>query len=186
METRSDFIESVKATIQDAYLSPNQDKLVETNLDARQNEFLMERPVHVKRSIAHVIYRFDPDNEILFPYLKPTEPLRRVCDYIIFADDGKDRFVFMFEMKKRSGSPGEQAAISQSFVDFILKRMDFKNGTSMASSVNYRKIGLKDTSAPQRLKTGGYASLSYDKDGYVLLQRDFDIYLGRLMDMPLE
>ena len=181
----SDFINEVRDTIQNAYLSPDQDKLVEENVDDRQHLFRMERPVIVNHAIAHVIYRFDPDREILFPFLKPSYPLRRVCDYIIFADDGCEKFVFLFEMKRRQGSPGEQAAISVSFVDFILKRMDFKNGTSIAPSVIYRKIGVKDTSAPQRLKTGGYASLSYDQNGYVLLHREFDIRLRILMDMPL-
>jgi hypothetical protein len=73
---------------------------VEENTDDDQNQFKMERPVIVKNSIAHVIYRFDSDKEILFPYLKPIYPLRRVCDYIIFADDGTDKFVFLIEMKK--------------------------------------------------------------------------------------
>ena len=185
MEVMSDFIDGVKATIQDAYFSPDQDKLVEENTDENRQVFKMERPVIGKRSITHVIYRFDPDNEILFPYLKPVYPLRRVCDYIIFADDGIEKFVFLIEMKKGQGTPGEQASISQSFVDFILKRMDYKNRTSIASTVKYRKIGVKDTSAPQRLKTGGYASLTYDQTGYVLLQKDFDIRLRLLMDMPL-
>lgn len=181
----SDFIDGVKATIQDAYLSPEQEKLVEENTGDNQQVFRMERPVIVKKTIAHVIYRFDPDNEILFPYLKPSFPLRRVCDYIIFADDGTDKFVFLIEMKKSQGSPGVQASISESFVEFILKRMDFKYGTSISSSVNYRKIGVKDTSAPQRLKTGGFASLSYDQKGYLLLQKDFKIHIRRLMDLPL-
>lgn len=181
----SDFIDGVKATIQDAYLSPEQDKLVEVNTDDNQQIFRMERSVIISNSIAHAIYRFDPDREILFPYLKPVYPLRRVCDYIIFADDGLDKFVFLLEMKRGRGTPGEQAAISESFVEFILKRMDFKNGTSIASSVRYRKIGVKDTYAPQRLKTGGYASLSYDQNGYILLHKDFDIRLRVLMDLPL-
>lgn len=180
---KSDFITGVKDTIQDAYLAPNQYKLVEKNFDVHQREFIMERTVHVKKTISHVIYRFDPDNEQLFPYLKPSEPLRRVCDYIIFADDGTDRFVFLLEMKKRKGAPEEQVAISQSFVEFILKRMDFKNGTS--TTVIYRKIGIKDTPAPLRLKTGGYANLSYNQEGYILLQKDFDIRLRNLMDLPL-
>lgn len=181
----SDFIDCVLSTIQDAYLSPDQNKLVEENTDENQQVFRMERPVNVKKSITHVIYRFDPDKEILFPYLKPSNPLRRVCDYIIFADDGIEKFVFLIEMKRGQGCPGEQAFITKSFVEFILKRMDFKNKTSMASSVKYRMIGIKDTPSPQRLKTGGYASLTYDDKGYVLLQKDFDIHLRRLMDMPL-
>lgn len=181
----SEFIDCIKETIQDSYLAPEQDKLVEENTDDNRHVFRMERPVIANRSIEHAIYRFDPDREILFPYLKPIYPIRRVCDYVIFADDGLDKFVFLLEMKRGRGTPGEQAAISESFVEFILKRMDFRDGTSMASSVTYRKIGIKDTYAPQRLKTGGYASLSYDQDGYVLLHKDYPIRLRVLMDMPL-
>ena len=181
----SDFIDSIKDAIQDAYLSPEQDKLVEENTDDEHNLFRMERSVIVNKSIAHIIYRFNPDKEILFPYLKPINPLRRVCDYIIFADDGKEKFVFLIEMKKGQGAPGEQAAISESFVNFILQRIDFKDGSSIASTISYRKIGVKDTSAPHRLQTGGYASLAYDQTGYVLLHKDFDVRLRLLMDMPL-
>ena len=146
----------------------------------------MRRNVVSYDGIEHLIYRFDPNDENLFPYFKEIKNLSKICDFIIFAQRADEIFVFLIEMKLASGSPEKQLEMSEGFAHFILTRVETLCGKINENKFFIRKIGLKDTACPQKMGTLGYPSLTYNKNGYMLLHKDFDVNLPLLMDASVD
>ncbi|MBR4263711.1 MAG: hypothetical protein IKQ48_03950 [Paludibacteraceae bacterium] len=144
--------------------------------------------------IEYLLYRFDDNcnnhkHPILFPYFKSGHDLNKNCDYIIFATNGdKSLYILLVELKSNQGAPLEQLCISETFVDFIIKR--FKAcGFDFTPILNVRKIGIKDRTGsscqPKDLTKG--TSYQYENN-YLLLsckntsrKQPFSIRLDRLL-----
>ena len=175
------FLDSVKRVLKDSYRIKT-NTLIENNKGSGGKHFKMERSVVSFKGVEYLIYRFDPDAESLFPYFKEIKDLSKICDFIIFAQRADEFFVFLIEMKLSSGSPEKQLEMSEGFVKFILTRVETLCDKIDDDKFFIRKIGLKDTACPQKMGTLGYPSLRYNKSGYMLLHKDFDVNLPLLMD----
>lgn len=182
----STFLDSIQKVLKDDYRSRNTSSLIENNKGSGGKHFKMKRQVVSYKGIDHLIYRFDPNDISLFPYFKKIKDLSKICDFIIFAQRGEEIFVFLIEMKLASGSPEKQLEMSEGFAKFILTRVETLSGKIDEERLFIRKIGLKDTACPQKIGTLGYPSLTYNKNGYMLLHKDFDVNLPLLMDAVID
>lgn len=176
-------IEQIKNILADKYISTDQTSVQEQNRDCKKKEFVMRRDVIGHSSIEYIIYRFDPDKIDLFPYFKDVKGLRKICDYLIFAEDSSRLFVFIVELKRHQGSPRVQLDLSECFVRFILEKAN-KVGIGIRKEINIRKIGLKDSGYSDKRRTTYYKDMQYEQDGYLLLQDKCPLRLALLMDLP--
>ncbi len=97
------------------------DKLIEENKDHLGVSFRMEVPIISEKSIAYKLYKFDQAGKTIFPYFKSGHGLRKVCDYILFAEAEAIMYVFPIELKKGTRhSAGKQLKASKAFVNYIL------------------------------------------------------------------
>nr|WP_325289726.1 hypothetical protein [uncultured Bacteroides sp.] len=176
-------ISRIKDILVDKYMASDQTSVQERNKDARGKEFVMKRDVVGHSSIEYVIYRFDPDKVDLFPYFKEIKGLRKICDYLIFAEDSSRLFAFIVELKKHQGSPRPQLELSECFVRFILEKAN-KVGRGIEKELHIRKIGLKDSGNSNKRRTTYYKDMQYEEGGYLLLQDKCPLRLALLMDLP--
>lgn len=175
----------IKRILHCKYLCPGS-KLVEENRDNKGKTFVMERSVISTNNVDHLIYKF-PETDPLFPYFNRVEGLHRICDYVIFAENRRTLFVFICELKLKTGTPWKQAQISETFVRFILSRIQVCSipGCSLSKQIAIRKLGIKETKGNRRT-TKGYAQKEFDAENYLLLQKNEKIYLDQLMDAPTQ
>jgi len=184
MASNSGEINKIKGLFKNKYVSNEQTIVQEINRDCKGRELIMKREVIGHSSLEYIIYRFDPDEIDLFPYFEEVKGLRKICDYLIFSEDKGRLFIFIVELKKRSGSPLVQLELSECFVNFILKRAE-KIGITINKEVHIRKIGLKDSQSSNKQKTTYYKDMQYDNNRYILLQAKCPIRLALLMDLSL-
>ena len=95
-------------------------------------------------------------------------------------ENNKGRGGKHFKMRRK------QLEMSEGFAHFILTRVETLCGKINENKFFIRKIGLKDTACPQKMGTLGYPSLTYNKNGYMLLHKDFDVNLPLLMDASVD
>lgn len=181
---RNKQLDKIEKILKTQYLSKDQNLIEEINLDAKGIPFKMKRTVVGHRSIEYKIYRFDPNDESLFPYFNPIEGLNKICDYIIFAENNAILCVFLIELKKGKGSPEKQLNISEGFVKFILDRAK-KVNCGIEKDVIIRKLGVKDTKLSPKRETGYFKNFTYDSNSYALLQSQTSLRLAFLLDAPM-
>ncbi|MBQ7820469.1 MAG: hypothetical protein IJZ42_12945 [Lachnospiraceae bacterium] len=182
---RNKQIDKIERILKTKYLAEDQNLIEEINLDSKGNSFVMKRTVVGHQSIEYKIYRFDPNDESLFPYFNPIEGLNKICDYIIFAENNAVLCVFLIELKKGKGAPEKQLNISEGFVKFILDRAKTVN-CGIEKEIIIRKLGVKDTRLSPKRETGYFKNFTYDSNSYALLQSRSSLRLAFLIDAPME
>ena len=162
-------LEIIRKLLEDAYISPEQEYIIEENTNHRWKPVKMKRQIAKHNNIDYIIYRFDPDKTNIFPYFKQIRGLKQICDYFIFAEDDKRFFVFLIELKKKCGSPISQLEASECFVNFMLERAK-RVGLKIEKDIFIRKLGIKDTNLAIKKGTEYFKNMGYDNDNYMLNQ----------------
>lgn len=157
-------------------------KVKEINKDIHGRQFEMSFEIIPPVDGDIVICRFDPDLIKIFPYFSQVKDIQKICDFFIFAQSGQKKFLFLVEMKKSSGSPQEQLIISESFAQFLLKRIAIAHNQQL-DDVQIRFIGLKESYKQQKAAFSAFKNLEY-KDRYVLLPCNNRIHLSKLINAP--
>lgn len=122
-------------------------------------------------------------NSKLFPYFQEEQGLLSMCDYILFVEDDNKMFVFLVELKDSSHHSKKQTLIAQSFAEFLVSRIKaIRDEALFSKDIEYRKIDVK--SRCSKMTTKGYASLSYDPDGYTVLPDYHKFYIKQLKELP--
>ena len=94
-----------------------QNVLIEDNVDNRRQKFVVEYNIVSDRRTNYLLYRFDKD---AFPFFKDISGLKKSSDYILFAENDEDFYVFVIELKKGNESANKQLKASEEFVRFII------------------------------------------------------------------
>ena len=73
------------------------------------------------RNCTYRIYRFDPNNNEIFPFFstKKGTNIRDICDFFIFVQHKGKLYVLIVEHKSGSGSSTTQLDASKCFIDYI-------------------------------------------------------------------
>ena len=180
-----DQLQKIQNVIKEEYLSKNQTKIEENDIDDKGNPISMCRDIIGHKDIEYRIYRFDPNQEKLFPYFCDIKGLNKICDYIIFAERKDLLCIFLIELKGSAGSPEKQLDISEGFVKFILNRAESIN-TPIDKEIIIRKIGIKDTRSREKTEIKFYENFSYNSKSYALIQGFKSLRLAVLIDAPID
>jgi len=147
LENKKSQLEIIKDILSDTYLCKDQYHLKE-----KDENVLMSRKI-VAHRINYELYKFDGGN--MFPFFKkaekdnddnkPASGLRKMCDYILFTEEGKTLYALLIELKANTGhSPQKQLEAAKIFIDFIeasIKRI------GLEIKINIRKISIIESKA---------------------------------------
>lgn len=121
----------------------NQLILIEEDIDKMGKKFQVKYPIVKKNNIEISLFRFDPNHENLFPYFSDTSGLKKICDYILFAEQEQFLYVFLIELKKGRESAGKQLNATEDFVNYIIKSAK-RIGKKLDENIAIRLIRICD------------------------------------------
>ena len=176
-------LDAIQQAIKAEFIPENQYDMVANNTNGKRGT--MSCHICASKSEEILLMSFDKegDNCKLFPYFQEKQGLVSMCDYILFVEDNNNMFVFVIEMKDTSHSSKRQTMISQPFAEFLVNRIEAISDNSFSKHIEYRKIGIK--SGCSKMTTKGYASLSYNKDGYLTLPDYRKFYTKQMKVAPI-
>lgn len=137
-----------KITIIDEILSAefkasNQLQLIEENFDNQSRRFTFNYPIVKNAQTECLLYRYDPNGKNLFPFFSSLSGLRKICDYILFAEADNYLYVFLIELKKGKMSAQKQLTASEEFIKYIINSAN-RIGKQIDDNVVIRKIRMSD------------------------------------------
>lgn len=132
--------------------------LYEKDKDKYGKVFEMKRKIVCGKEISYSIYKYDVSKEIL-PFFKSTgvTNLKKICDYILFIEDGAHLIVYLIEMKKGTESAKKQLDAGQCFAEYVLStinRLNLELNINV-DNLHFRKIRISESKSKKvTLKKG--------------------------------
>lgn len=159
-------LRAINEILHEKYLDEN-DFLIETDKDQKGIRFEMKRKIVAKAGLNYTLYKFDAQDTI-FPYFKASgvDNLKKMCDYVMFVEDGSHLFVFLIELKKGSESAKKQLEAGECFTNYIIstvKRLNIEFEVTDAN-LHFRKIRISES---QSKKTTLYKDLLIHDSGVI-------------------
>lgn len=111
-------IEIISEVIDDKFLSEEQSYIFEKDFDKKGKSFEMKFQIVKKGEIEYKLYRFESKD---FPFFKEISGLKKMCDFILFAEENKFLHIFLIELKLSPESAKKQLDAANEFAHFLLK-----------------------------------------------------------------
>ena len=140
-------LDLIKTLLHDNCLAKGNDAKILIEKD-RNGKVIMQRPI-IDGKIKYLLYRFDPDQIKMFPYLADESGLKKICDYILFAEEGNNLHILLIELKHGTESARNQLIASECFIDFIFKSAK-RIGFEFAEKQYIKKIRVSEERAKKR------------------------------------
>jgi hypothetical protein len=138
---------AINEILHEKYLDGNK-FLIESDKDRNGVRFEMRRTIVAKAGLNYTLYKFDAQDSI-FPYFKAAgvDNLKKMCDYVIFIEDGNHLFVFLIELKKGSDSAKKQLEAGECFTNYIIATVKRLNTEFRVTDANlhFRKIRISES-----------------------------------------
>lgn len=110
--------------------------LKEQDKDKKGKVFEMKRKIISPHYIEYTLYKYDQKKDI-FPFFTDRDAerndgtgvkhLKKMCDYILFVEEGSHLFVFLIELKKGRQSGKRQLDAGECFANYLLKTINRLN-----------------------------------------------------------
>lgn len=160
----------IKEIITEAYRASDPTTISETNIDGHGKSFTMKRQIENKLGFPYVLLRFDTNPATLFPYFVDGHDLRRMCDYILFADRNEVGWCLLIELKKGKDDAMPQLNAGEAFARFLIEAAERVKKDVVSSKVQFRKIRVAEYS--QLRKHQKVVIPEYDANHYINLQSE--------------
>jgi hypothetical protein len=98
-------------------LCANQNQIIENDKDLKGKNFEMKFEIVRTSNIEYKIYRFEQTD---FPFFGDVPGLKKMCDFILFAEERNHLHIFLIELKLSSMSAKKQLDAAEEFSKFIL------------------------------------------------------------------
>lgn len=122
--------------------------LSEKDKDKHGKVFEMKRTIVCRPEIEYSLYKYDVKSEIL-PFFKNTgvTNLKKICDYILFIEEGTHLTVYLIEMKKGTDSAKKQLDAGECFAHYIISTINRLNLELEVTKENlhFRKIRISES-----------------------------------------
>jgi hypothetical protein len=167
MKVKKDLqIDKIKKILSDKFLASDQTALCEENTDAQGKPFRMNRTIISSSEIEYVLYKFDAAKTDIFPYFKDKsiEGLKKICDYVLFAEFGRSVYILLIELKLGTESAQEQLNATTLFVEYILKNAE--RVKHQIQDYHIRKIRISEIKSKGKRVTKT-KDLEYDANAYL-------------------
>ena len=146
------------------FKSANQSALIEEDLDDRGRTFASNYSI-ISGNISYCLYRYNPNECDIFPYFSQVSGLKKICDYILFAEEGLYLYVFIIEMKKSSKSARKQLLASKLFIEYIVNSAK-RIGKEIDDKIALRLIRICDNKVTKKRGKREEDVIQFDDEGY--------------------
>lgn len=154
-------LDVIREILNEKFLSKNQLALVENDRDNRGRIFSMTYPI-IHGRMDYSLYRYHINDEDVFPYFNEIGGLKKMCDYILFAEEENYLYVFLIELKLGTISARKQLDSAKEFVNYIINTAN-RIGKEIDERVAYRKVRICHKKIKKR-KTKEENVITYDNE----------------------
>ena len=102
----------------------------------------------------------------LFPFFAKTKEVCSICDYMLFAIEGKKLYILLIELKKGNANSSKQLKATECFANFIVETI--KRVKKYQIDFSVRKISIKNPRIKK--KKTKITEHSYDQDNHAILE----------------
>jgi hypothetical protein len=155
----------IETLLHDSYLEKGNDAEILIERDDSTGKVLMERSI-VADKIDYLLYRYDPNKIKIFPYFADISGLKKICDYILFAEEGQHLSLLLIELKLGTEPARNQLIASECFVEFIIKSAK-RVGIELTENISIKKIRVSEERAKKRNRQTKHGSLKYDENDII-------------------
>lgn len=168
-------LEIVSQIIDDKYLSSEQNKIIEKDKKSDGKPFEMKFDIVKSNNIEYKLYRFESQD---FPFFKEITGLKKMCDFILFAEEKNHLHIFLIELKLSPDSAKKQLDAANEFAIFILK-----SSKRIGKEINHfsiKKMRICQTFVNKRSKMAIENNYEFDTNDFLDYKLK-SIHLSHLM-----
>lgn len=158
-------LDLIKTLLHDTYLEKGNDAKILIEKDDLTKKTIMQRSI-IANKIDYLLYRYDPNKSKIFPYFSDISGLKKICDYILFAEEGQHLSLLLIELKLGKESAKNQLIASECFAEFIIKSAK-RVGIELTENISIKKIRVSEARAKNRNRTTKSGSLKYDENDII-------------------
>ena len=155
-------IEIINEILEKKYLSTDQKHIIEKDKDCKGKTFQMKFEIVKSTGIEYKLYRFESKD---FPFFNDVAGLKKMCDFILFAEEKNYLHIFLIELKLSPESAKKQLDAANEFADFILK-----SSKRIGQEINHfsiKKIRICQKFVSKRNKFALENNYEFDKDNFL-------------------
>lgn len=136
----------IREILHENFKHPDQSCLSEKDMDHRGRKFEVNYKIVKQPHIEVELFRYDHS---ALPFFKDVSDLKKMCDYILFAEEGNYLYVFVIELKLGNESAKKQLNAAKEFVQFILSSSN-RIGKVIDQNCIIRKVRICDERIKKR------------------------------------
>jgi hypothetical protein len=155
-------IEIINEVIEHKYLFHDQKFIIEKDFDEKGKPFEMKFEIIKSNGIEYRLYKFESKD---FPFFKEVPGLKKMCDFIIFADEREFLQIFLIELKLGPSSAKKQLEAANEFANFLIKSC--KRIGKEINNYSIKKIRISQHSVSRRSKFAMANNYDFDEDKYL-------------------
>ena len=110
-------IEIIDEILENQFVFYDQKYIIEKDLDRFGKTFEMKFEIVKANNIEYKLYRFESKD---FPFFKEIKGLKKMCDFVLFAEESNHLHIFLIELKLSPDSAKKQLEAAKEFAVFIL------------------------------------------------------------------
>ncbi len=154
----------IEEVLNNKFKAKNQKALVEEDIDSKGKSFEVHYDI-IHENISYSLYRYNPNESDIFPYFSHVSGLKKICDYVIFAEEANYLYVFLIELKKSNLSARKQLVASKTFIEYIISSAR-RIGKDIDDNVAIRMIRICDNKVAQKRGRREEDVIVFDQDEY--------------------
>jgi hypothetical protein len=131
-------ISNIEFVLNDSFLASDQGKFEEI-----QPDFTMQVPIK-SDGCSYKSYKYDKSlpgySGGLFPFFKESPNVRKISDYIVFAERGTQFYILLLELKRGNCDTFPQLKAAKCFSNFIVNTVNRVKGAAISPQVRLISI----------------------------------------------
>jgi hypothetical protein len=155
-------LEIITEILSESNLSTNQNKIIEKDITKKGMPFEMSIDIIKPPGIDYRLYRFEKKD---FPFFSEVSGLKKMCDFILFAEEREHLHIFLIELKLSNMSAKKQLAAAEEFAKFIIQSSNRIGRTINAHSI--KKIRVCNSNLKKSKFMSVEKKYEFDEDNYL-------------------
>lgn len=155
-------LEIIAEILSESNLSVEQNIIIERDRDNRGREFSMRYDIIKPPEIDYKLYRFESRD---FPFFSEVPDLKKMCDFILFAEEREHLHIFLIELKLSNLSAKKQLTAAEEFAKFIIQSS--KRIGRKINAYSIKKIRACNSNLRKSKFLTVEKKYQFDKDNYL-------------------
>lgn len=155
-------IEIINEVLEKQFLFSDQKYIIEKDLDRFGKSFEMKFEIVKSNNIEYRLYRFESKD---FPFFKEVKGLKKMCDFILFAEENNHLHIFLIELKLSPDSAKKQLDAANEFALFLLNSC--KRIGQIVNHFSVKKIRICQQFVNKRSKLALENNYEFDENNFL-------------------